>query len=69
MNQKAGIVIDEWKMPIFERRLKQAGYAFENAGLLTAGTLVLLVDTTNLVALGEVVKAANTEAAQTGALP
>ena len=65
--KKAAVAIDAWKLSIFERHLKQAGYAFENAGHLTAGTLVLRVDTTNLVALCEVVKAANTEAAQTGA--
>lgn len=63
---KAGIAIDAWKLPIFERRLKQAGYSFENAGALTAGCLILTVITDNAVALGEVVKAANSEAAQTG---
>jgi hypothetical protein len=61
----AGIVIDEWKLPIFKRHLKQAGYAFKNAGAM-AGSLVLRVDTKNLVALAEVVKAANEEAALTG---
>ena len=64
--KKAGIVIDPWKLPIFDRHLKQSGYAYENAGLMDAGALVLRVDTTNLQALGEVVKAANAEAAQTG---
>lgn len=61
----AGVVIDEWKLPIFERHLNRAGYAFKNAGTM-AGSLVLRVDTTNLVALAEVVRAANEEAAQTG---
>jgi hypothetical protein len=65
--QKAGIAIDEWKLPIFERRLKQAGYQFKNAGLFTTGTLILQVETTNLEALGAVLKAANDEATQTGA--
>lgn len=64
---KAAIAIDAWKLDIFERRLGQAGYAFENAGALTTGTLVLKVSTDNLSALGEVVKAANAEAARTGA--
>lgn len=63
----AGIVLDEWKLPIFERHLKQAGYEFKNAGPLGYGTLVLRVDTINLAALGVVVKAANDEAARTGA--
>ena len=66
--EKVGIAIDSWKLSIFERRLRQSGYAFQNAGQLTPGTLLLCVDTENAVALGEVVKAANTEAAHTGAL-
>ena len=64
---KAAIAIDPWKLPIFERRLSQAGYAFKNAGLLTDGCLILKVDTENGEALMSVVKAANTEAAMTGA--
>jgi hypothetical protein len=63
---KAGIVIDAWKLPIFERHFTQSGYAFENAGKLTTGTLLLKVETSNLEALSGVVKAANTEAAMTG---
>lgn len=64
---KAAIAIDDWKLPIFERHLSQAGYTFKNVGNLTADTLVLHVETPNMVALGEVVKAANAEAARTGA--
>ena len=66
---KSGIAIDEWKLPIFERHLKQAGYSFENCGLFADTTLLLRVDTPNLVALGEVIKAANAEAALTGEQP
>ena len=65
--KKGGIAIDSWKLPIFERHLKQAGYAFTNAGELTKGCLILTVHTTNLEALAEVVKRANTEASLTGA--
>jgi hypothetical protein len=64
---KAAIAIDNWKFPIFERHLQQAGYSFVRADGLTADAMVLSVTTENLVALGEVVKAANTEAARTGA--
>jgi hypothetical protein len=64
--KKAGIFIAGWKLPIFERCLVQAGYAFENAGPLGDGSLMLRVETENLIALGEVVKTANTEAARTG---
>ena len=31
---KAAITIDNWKLPIFERHLQQAGYVFENKGAL-----------------------------------
>ena len=66
-SKTAAIVLDDWKLPIFDRRLKQAGYSFTNAGAFMPGSLILQVETTNLVALGVVVKAANDEAAQTGA--
>ncbi len=65
--RKAGIAIDAWKLPIYERHLKQSGYAFTNHGELTKGTLLLRVDTTNLTALGEAIRAAAAEAARTGA--
>lgn len=66
-SKKAAIAVDEWKLQIFERHLQQAGYSWKNAGHLTTGTLVLQVETTNLEALSEVLKAANDEAARTGA--
>jgi hypothetical protein len=65
--QTAGIVVDAWKLPIFERHLGQSGYAWENKGAFTPDTLVLHVKTENLEALAGVVKAANTEAAMTRA--
>ena len=64
---KAAIAIDDWKLPIFERHLSQAGYAYEQGPGLTADTLLLTVKTKNIVALESVVRAANTEAARTGA--
>lgn len=67
MTTKAAIVIDPWKVPIFDRHLTQSGYAFEDAGLLSPDAHLLRVDTTNLQALALVVKAANAEAAKTGA--
>lgn len=62
-----GIAIDSWKLSIFERRLKQAGYTFENRGEFSKACLLLRVSTENVEALQEVVRAANTEAAMTGA--
>lgn len=64
---KAGIVIDKWKLPIFSRRLKAAGFAYEEVGSLTSDSLTLVVVTDNAQALGQAVLAANKEAAQTKA--
>lgn len=63
---KIGIAIDDWKLPIFERHLKQAGYAFTNAGKVAAGAIALTVETENPTALAHIVKAANDEARRTG---
>lgn len=63
---KAGIAIDNWKFPIFERHLKQNGYEFKQSNGLTQCTMLLTVVTENLEALAEVVKSANEEAAKTG---
>lgn len=64
---KAGVAIDDWKLPIFTRHLTQAGYTFKNTGELIEGTLLLQVETTNPIALQEVLRSANTECARTGA--
>jgi len=49
---KAGIVINDWKLPIFERHLMQSGYVFKKRGHACAGLLVLQVDTTNIGGAG-----------------
>lgn len=64
---RVGIAIDSWKLPIFERHLRWSGYSWKNAGQLTSETLLLQVETNNVEALHVVVKAANDEAARTGA--
>ena len=65
---KAGIVIDSWKLPIFERHLSQDGYTYEQGPGVTPDTLSLFVHTENLKALEIVVRAANTEAKRTGVI-
>lgn len=62
---KAGIVIDAWKLPIFQRHLSDAMYQFEQHPGLTADTLTLTVITDSAADLEVVVRAANTEAAET----
>ena len=63
-----GIVIDDWKLGIFERHLIQAGYSYVRGLGLTEGTILLNVSTENVEALTEVVVAATTEAANMGRL-
>lgn len=59
----AGIAMDAWKLPIFERHLNEAGYAIKNCGALIGDTLLLQVETDDVKALEIVVRAANAEAA------
>lgn len=58
---KAAIIIDRWKLPIFTRHLKTAGYSYEEKGALVEGTLVLTVETDDKAALQRVVVAATVE--------
>ena len=64
---QAAIAIDKWKLPIFTRHLKQSGYLYDQMPGLTPDTYLLTVDTPNVAALAQVIKAANTEATETGA--
>ncbi len=63
--KKTAIAIDHWKLQIFERHLRQSGYAFKQTQGLAKDTLTLKVETENLDALEQVVIAANTECAET----
>lgn len=60
---KAAIAIDTWKLPIFDRRLTNAGYSYEKSPGLTADTLFLSVVFEDVKALETVIRAANAEAA------
>lgn len=61
---KAGIAIDDWKLPIFDRHLSQAGHIYDKRAGVTKDTLLLTVETDDLRALETVIRAANTEAAK-----
>lgn len=65
--KKVGIAIEKWKLPIFSRHLKQAGYSYSDGAGVTEDTIMLYVHTDNPGALLQVTKAAVTEAAKTGA--
>lgn len=53
---KAGIGVDNWKLPIFRRRLKEAGYEYEDDGPLTGDTTLLTVETSDILALKKVLQ-------------
>lgn len=61
---RAGIMIDSWKLPVFKKRLKKAGYSFEKGDGVVPGTLSLYVETNNTIKLQKVVEEANRECAR-----
>lgn len=61
---KAGIAVDDWKLPVFRKRLKAAGYTYEDAGSLTPGTTTLTVQTDNILALKKVLEQCQSECAK-----
>lgn len=63
---KAGIALDDWKLPVFRKRLEEAGYTYEDAGAPSPGVTMLTVQFTDQAALQQVVVAANAECARTG---
>lgn len=58
---KAGIVLDDWKLPVFRRRLTAAGFQYSDAGGLTINTTVLIVVTSDMAGLKKVIEAAQNE--------
>lgn len=53
---KAGIALDDWKLPVFRKRLTEAGFTYTDAGGLTHDTTVLTVETDDLLALKKVIE-------------
>jgi len=58
---KAGIGVDNWKLPVFRKRLKEAGYDYKDAGPLTGDTTLLTVETNNMLALKKVLEQCQAE--------
>lgn len=54
---KAGIAVDNWKLPVFRRRLEAAGYQYQDGGPLTADATLLTVETADMLALKKVIEA------------
>lgn len=61
---KVGVIIDVWKLTIFDRRLVEAKYTFEQHPGPMKGTILLQVHTNSVEQLGNVIKAAQIEAAE-----
>lgn len=53
---KVGIAVDNWKLPIFRKRLSAAGYDYQDGGALTADATLLTVKTSNMLALKKVIE-------------
>lgn len=58
---KAGIAVDNWKLPIFRKRLANAGYDYEDGGPLTHDTTLLTVTTNDMAALAKAIEACKRE--------
>ena len=52
---KAGIAVDNWKLPFFRKRLTDAGYVYHDGGALTHDTTLLTVEADDVSALGRVI--------------
>lgn len=58
---KVGIALDDWKLPVFRKRLTEAGYEYEDAGSFTPGTTILTVETDDMLALKKVIEGCQSE--------
>jgi len=58
---KAGIGVDNWKLPVFRKRLKEAGYEYEDGGALVGDTTLLTVETDDMLALKKVLEQCQAE--------
>lgn len=63
---KAGIVLDDWKLPVFRKALTEGGYAYEDKGEATIGTTLLHVEFTDPEHLRRVVEGAADECKRQG---
>lgn len=61
MMMMAGVAIESWKLAIFKRHLDAAKYEYTEHPGVTADTLFLKVKTADVMALQEVLKAAQRE--------
>lgn len=58
---KAGIAVDNWKLPVFRKRLTEAGYSYQDSGALTNDATLLTVETADILKLKRVIEGCQTE--------
>ena len=63
---KIAIALDNWKLPVFRKRLTEAGYEYTDAGGLTHDTTILTVETDNMLKLKSVVEKCQRECRKAG---
>jgi hypothetical protein len=66
---KAGIAVDNWKLPVFRERLTGAGYTYTDGGALTHDTTILTVETHDMLALKKVIEGCQAECRKQGPRP
>lgn len=58
---KAGIAVDNWKLPVFERHLEQAGLTIEHRTGLSDDATLLSVPTNDPIGLQRIIAKAQRE--------
>lgn len=68
MKKKAGVVVDDWKLPVFRKRLEEGGFTYEDRGAGPGATTILMVpfEPHHAAKLTALVTAANLECAKAG---
>lgn len=61
--KKAAVLIDSWKLPAFESRLKASGFTFSVGRGLTDDTRILTVECTSAEELAPTIEAAQADCA------
>lgn len=59
---KAAVIIDDWKLPIFENHLKAAKFEYDTPTPFSDGTTLIIVTTVFIRTLQPTVEAAEREA-------
>jgi hypothetical protein len=62
---RVGVVLDAWKLPIFERRLAAEHVVYEKSPVLSNDTMALFIETSDPQKIQRIARAANDEAAIT----